>query len=68
MWRKVTLPLPDGWYWWRFGPKDTDPEVLQVCNGHIVDKRPKDSYGFEWEVYEHQDFSGQWYGPLKVPE
>lgn len=63
MWHEVTT-LPDSWYRWRFGPQDPDPGCLQVCNGHIIDVRPKDSYGIEWEQYEHHDFSGQWSGPI----
>ena len=59
--------LTDGWYWWKAGIEDTEPEVLEVINGIIVDKRPADSYGFEWEVYEHNNFGGLWYGPLTVP-
>jgi len=64
MWREVTMPLSDGWYRWRCGPQDPDPECLQVCNGVIMDIRPKDSWGTDWERYEHRDFSGQWSGPI----
>lgn len=67
-WQSNIVTLEDGWYWWRASLNDPDPECAQVCNGWIEDKRPKDSHGSEWEVYEHQDFSGEWYGPLEVPK
>jgi len=71
-WRFLTTQdtLPDGFYWYRVGFKKEPPEyfeVLQVCNGVIVDRRPRDSYGCDWEVYEHNDFRGWWAGPIPIP-
>jgi hypothetical protein len=69
MWREVTEPLPDGWYWWYSDL--SDHKILRVVNGRIIDTRPtEDSYGFlrgELAVYEHSDFSGFWSGPLIPP-
>ena len=68
MWHKTNKPLADGWYWRKCQIDDPDPECIEVINGIIVDKRPKDSYGIEWEVYEHDEFGRWWwYGPLQVP-
>jgi len=67
-WQQIDKPLPDGWYWRKCKIDDLDPECIEVCNGIMVDKRPRDSHGLEWEVYEHDEFTGfWWYGPLEIP-
>ena len=67
-WMKTEQPLPDGWYWRKAGISDSDPDVIQVINEIMVDSRPIDSYGANWEVYEHDEFIGWWwYGPLNIP-
>ena len=69
-WVNSPETLEDGFYWWRYGEKCSQDnyEILQVCNGIIVDTRPIDSYGINWEVYEHKDFSGEWSGPIIPPK
>lgn len=68
-WIQTDKPLPDGWYWRKCHlVEDTDPNVIEVINGIIVDSRPIDSYGANWEVYEHDEFKGWWWwGPLNIP-
>lgn len=68
-WRVNPDTLEDGYYWYRVNteyPKDSY-EVLQVCNGFIIDVQPVDSFGAVWEMYEHNNFTGQWYGPILPP-
>lgn len=65
-WFKTDKPLSDGWYWWRCGHKDFEPTVLEICNSFITDNRPTDSDANE--IYEHQDFGGEWYGPIQPPK
>jgi len=66
IWFKANT-LDDGWYWWKAGEDDYEPEVLEVTNGVVVDSRPLDSYGAVWEVYEHDNFGGLWSGPIEIP-
>ena len=68
MWIKTKGPLKDGWYWWKCKGDDPEPECLQICNGYIIDKRPAGLHGADWEVYEHRDYSGLWYGPIQPPD
>jgi len=68
MWIKTKGPLKDGWYWWKCRGDDPEPECLQICNGAIIDKRTSGDFGENREVYEHQDYSGFWYGPIFPPK
>jgi len=56
-WIKTKGPLSDGWYWYRGGDFDGDPEVFQVANGYIIDNDGS-------EMFEHTDYSGEWSGPI----
>lgn len=67
-WFATEGPLYDGWYWWRCNKDDPWPEVMEIINGVIIDSIPADSYGALWNVIEHTDYSGEWYGPLEIPE
>ncbi|NQS88818.1 hypothetical protein HQ584_03385 [Patescibacteria group bacterium] len=66
-WGTTKGPLQDGWYFWIPVLSSDDFECLEICNGVIIDTRPKDSHGVEWEQYEHTDYSGYWMGPIKPP-
>ena len=57
------LPTVDGFYWWRYGPKDTGP------NRAIVEGEQVGCLGFYINLDTLQ-VSGQWYGPIpsKEPE
>ena len=66
MWFKTEKPLRDGWHWWRASEKDTDPQVVQISNGSICDIC-SDADG-DAVYYEHQDFSGEWFGPIYPPK
>jgi hypothetical protein len=69
-WIKEPKTLQDGFYWWRpneFYPQE-DYEMIKICNGFIIDSRPTDSYGANWEIFEHTDFLGEWNGPLVPPK
>lgn len=67
-WFQTTAPLSDGWYWRKCTPNDSDPDVIEVCNGVMIDTQPIDSYGGKWEIYENPEFSGWWFwGPIECP-
>jgi hypothetical protein len=67
-WFRTTTPLPDGWYWWRceafmhmpYEEYIENIELLQIYDGEVRDER-------DMQIYEHQDFSGEWYGPVPYP-
>ena len=65
MWFTTPGPLYDGWYWYRYDEYDPYPECIEIINGVIIDNN---SYGVEWHIYEHTDYSGEWWGPIKIPE
>ena len=67
-WFTTECPLFDGWYLWRCNDADPYPECIEIINGAIMDNIPNDSYGTTWVIYEHTDYSGEWWGPIEVPE
>jgi hypothetical protein len=67
-WQSNIATLEDGWYWRRINLNDLDAECIEVNDGWVIDSRPIDSHGIDWEIYEHQDFGLEWYGPLEVPK
>ena len=67
-WFKTNDSLPDGWYFWRASEKDKDPQVVQICGGFICDLCNGGKDGYDIIYYEHQDYSGEWFGPLEVPK
>ena len=67
-WYETKGPLSDGWYIWRYNEWDPYPEFLEINNGLILDKVPEDAYGIYWVDEPHFDYSGQWYGPVQIPE
>ena len=52
-------PTVDGYYWWRAGPKDDDPEIVFVSGGEVSEIGRIEP----WEMKNHQ---GEWIGPLSV--
>ncbi len=53
-------PKDDGWYWWRASKLDTEPDIVEICDGTVCECR-------NGEYIEHEDFSGEW-SNTTIPE
>jgi hypothetical protein len=51
------LPTVDGFYWWRYGPKDDIPSRVVFEDGFAV--------GISLSEAKLSEWMGQWYGPFK---
>jgi len=58
--------IRDGYYWWRSGRDDRNLEIFQIRNGSIIDYAQIEQDA--WDMFEHKDFSGQWWGPIPRPD
>jgi hypothetical protein len=57
-WTK-SLPTKDGFYYWRYGPKDKEPNRVVFEDGFAV--------SISLPEFEVSEWDGQWYGPIKEP-
>lgn len=69
IWFLSDCSLEDGWYWRRHYIEDMFPDIVEVCNGAILDKEPSGDYRGEYVVVKNYDFQDYWFsGPIKAPE